>query len=337
MVSSVIKVLKKEWFLAAMLVAMGLAVIIPQVGQSGGVLHLDSVTAFGIAFVFFLHGIGLSPKALKDGMSNWRLHLFIQSATFILYPLLWVVFGQGMLALMPSALALGFCFLFVLPSTISSSVAMTAIGRGNMPGAIFNASLSSILGIFITPFLIQVFMGLEGAEIDIAASVIAISKMLLLPMIVGQLLRPMLLSYVEQHKSVVNKLDKYVILFIVFNAFSDSVAEGIWHSFSIEYVIMSVVICALVLFFIVNLMVKSARWLGFDHGDEVAAVFCGSKKTLAAGVPMAKVIFGADPRLGMILLPIMIYHPLQIFYCAVLANRYQKIAIAREQQIEANV
>lgn len=333
---SVFKLIKKEWFLVAMLFAILLAVIIPDVGKSGGRLDIDELTSIGIGLIFFLHGIGLSPKALRNGISHWRLHLFIQSATFVLYPLLWVVFGQGLLALMPSALAFGFCFLFVLPSTISSSVAMTAIGKGNMPGAIFNASLSSILGILITPLLIQVFMGLEGAEIDVMESVTSISKMLLLPMILGQLLRPFLLSGFEKHKSIIGKLDKYVILLIVFNAFSDSVAEGIWYSFSIEYVIMSVLICGLVLFFVVNLMVKSARWLGFNHEDEVAAVFCGSKKTLAAGVPMAKVIFSADPRLGMILLPIMIYHPLQIFYCAVLANRYQKKAIAREQQIEAN-
>lgn len=333
---SVFKLIKKEWFLVAMLFAILLAVIIPDVGKSGGRLDIDELTSIGIGLIFFLHGIGLSPKALRNGISHWRLHLFIQSATFVLYPLLWVVFGQGLLALMPSALAFGFCFLFVLPSTISSSVTMTAIGKGNMPGAIFNASLSSILGILITPLLIQVFMGLEGAEIDVMESVTSISKMLLLPMILGQLLRPFLLSGFEKHKSIIGKLDKYVILLIVFNAFSDSVAEGIWHSFSIEYVIMSVLICGLVLFFVVNLMVKSARWLGFNHEDEVAAVFCGSKKTLAAGVPMAKVIFSADPRLGMILLPIMIYHPLQIFYCAVLANRYQKKAIAREQQIEAN-
>ncbi|OEF25458.1 bile acid:sodium symporter family protein [Vibrio rumoiensis] len=328
MKDSVIQALKKEWFLVAMVIAMILASVIPQVGKSDGLLHLDNITGIGIALVFFLHGIGLSPKALKDGVSNWRLHLFIQSATFVVYPMLWVIFGQGMLALMPSALAFGFCFLFVLPSTISSSVAMTAIGKGNMPGAIFNASLSSILGIFITPLLIQVFMGFEGLHLDIMDSITSISKMLLLPMILGQVLRPLLLSTFEKHKNIVGKLDKYVILLIVFNAFSDSVAEGIWHSFSIEYVLMSVLICCVVLAFIVQLMVWSAKRFGFDHADEVAAVFCGSKKTLAAGVPMAKVIFGADPRLGMILLPIMIYHPLQIFYCAVLANRYQKKALS---------
>ncbi|HBV77129.1 MULTISPECIES: bile acid:sodium symporter family protein [Vibrio] len=325
---SVINILKKEWFLACMVVAIVLAALIPQVGQSDGILHLNKVTDIGIALVFFLHGIGLSPQALKNGVSNWKLHLFVQCATFVIYPMLWVIFGQGMLSIMPHALAFGFCFLFVLPSTISSSVAMTAIGKGNIPGAIFNASLSSILGIVITPLLIQLFMGFEGVQLDIMSSVMSISKMLLLPMIIGQVLRPLLLSTFEKHKNIVNKLDKYVILLIVFNAFSDSVSEGVWHSFSFEYVAMSVLICSVVLVSIVQLMVWTTKRLGFSHADEVAAVFCGSKKTLAAGIPMAKVIFGSDPRLGMILLPIMIYHPLQIFYCAVLANRYQKKAFA---------
>lgn len=315
-----------------MVIAMILAVLIPEFGRSGGILHLDDVTGMGIALVFFLHGIALSPKALKDGVSNWRLHLFIQAATFVVYPLLWVIFGHGMQSIMPTALAFGFCFLFVLPSTISSSVAMTAIGRGNMPGAIFNASLSSILGVFITPFLIQFFMGLQGAQLNMMDSVLSISKLLLLPMVLGQVLRPLLFSWIEKHKKVVGKADKYVILLIIYNAFSDSVSDGIWHNFSIDYLIMSLAICMVVLFSIIHLMRWGAKFFGFDHADEVAAVFCGSKKTLAAGIPMAKVIFGADPRLGMILLPIMIYHPLQIFYCAILANRYQKHALELESK-----
>ncbi len=331
-VINILSVIKKEWFLVAMVIAMILAVLIPEFGRSGGILHLDDVTGMGIALVFFLHGIALSPKALKDGVSNWRLHLFIQAATFVVYPLLWVIFGHGMQSIMPTALAFGFCFLFVLPSTISSSVAMTAIGRGNMPGAIFNASLSSILGVFITPFLIQFFMGLQGAQLNMMDSVLSISKLLLLPMVLGQVLRPLLFSWIEKHKKVVGKADKYVILLIIYNAFSDSVSDGIWHNFSIDYLIMSLAICMVVLFSIIHLMRWGAKFFGFDHADEVAAVFCGSKKTLAAGIPMAKVIFGADPRLGMILLPIMIYHPLQIFYCAILANRYQKHALELESK-----
>lgn len=320
----IIKVLKKEWFLVGMLVAIALATITPDLGRSGGVLHLGSLTSVGVAIVFFLHGLGLSPQAIKEGLANWRLHIFIQSATFIVYPLLWVIFGSAFLTYMPAALAFGFCYLFVLPSTISSSVAMTSVGKGNVPGAIFNASLSSILGVLFTPLLIQLFMGFEGAQLDLMDSVLSITQMLLLPMIAGQLLRPYLLEFAQKHKSVVNKIDKYVILLIVYSAFCDSVAKGIWGEFSIGLLATSIVLCVVCLLVVVHSLQWIARRSKFERADEVAVVFCGTKKTLAAGVPMAKVIFGADPNLGMILLPIMLYHPMQIFYCAVLANRYAK-------------
>ncbi|GLS90742.1 transporter [Psychromonas marina] len=318
----IINKLKKEWFLVGMVLAIGLAALSADVGRTGGLIHLDKLTGIGVALVFFLHGLGLSPSAIKAGISNWRLHIYIQLATFLAYPLLWVVFGDLLLAYMPSALAFGFCYLFVLPSTISSSVAMTSVGKGNVPGAIFNASLSSILGILITPLLIQLFMGFEGAKLDLMESVISIGKLLLLPMIVGQLARPLLLSFAEKHKAVVNKVDKYVILLIVYNAFCDSVANGIWHSFSLQLLLSSIVICSVVLLVMVHLVQWGARRCQFILADEVAAVFCGTKKTLAAGIPMATVIFGSDPNLGMLLLPIMLYHPIQIFYCAILASRY---------------
>jgi sodium/bile acid cotransporter 7 len=323
---NLINKLKSEWFLVGMVVAIGLATLTPDVGRSGGFVHLDKLTGIGVAIVFFLHGLGLSPQAIKAGVSHWRLHLFIQLATFALYPALWLVLGDAFLAYMPPALAFGFCYLFVLPSTISSSVAMTSVGKGNVPGAIFNASLSSILGVFITPLFIRLFMGFEGVELDLMASVFAIAKLLLLPMIAGQLARPLLLAFVTQHKAVVNKLDKWVILLIVYNAFCDSVANGIWQEFSLGLLTTSVLVCCVVLLFMVHLLQWGARQSGFELPDEVAAVFCGTKKTLAAGVPMAKVIFGADPTLGMILLPIMLYHPIQIFYCAVMANRYARQA-----------
>ncbi len=319
-----ITVIKKEWFLVGMVLAIVLALIIPDVGKSAGVLHLDVLTGLGIAAIFFLHGLGMSPKAIKEGVSNWRLHLFVQSATFIAYPILWLLFGNVFHAMMPSALAFGFCYLFVLPSTISSSVAMTSIAKGNVPGAIFNASLSGVLGVFITPFLIQIFMGLDGVEMDLMATVISIAKLLLLPMVIGQLLRPLLVDAANRHKAVVNKVDKVVILFIVFNAFSDSVAEGIWQGFSMLPLVLAVTLSFGILLLAAHTITKVAKWCSFDKEDEIAAVFCGTKKTLAAGVPMAKVIFGADPNLGMLLLPIMFYHPIQIFYCAILANRYAK-------------
>ncbi|ELO4021822.1 bile acid:sodium symporter family protein [Vibrio fluvialis] len=321
---NVLAKLKKEWFLVGMVVAIALATVTSEFGRSGGVIHLDQLTGIGIAIVFFLHGLGLSPQAIKAGLTNWRLHVYIQMATFVVYPILWVIFGEAFLAYMPSALAFGFCYLLVLPSTISSSVAMTSVGKGNVPGAIFNASLSSILGVFITPLLIQLFMGFEGVQLDLLDSVISISKLLLLPMIAGQIMRPYLVEWVDRHKAVVNKVDKYVILLIVYNAFCDSVVNGIWSEFSVGLLATSIIICTVILLVMVHLIQWGARRTKFTLPDEVAAVFCGTKKTLAAGIPMAKVIFGADPSLGMILLPIMLYHPIQIFYCAVLANRYAR-------------
>ncbi|TRN22254.1 bile acid:sodium symporter family protein [Vibrio furnissii] len=321
---NVLAKIKKEWFLVGMVVAILLATVTSEFGRSGGMIHLDQLTGVGVAIVFFLHGLGLSPQAIKAGVTNWRLHIYIQIATFVVYPILWVIFGEAFLAYMPAALAFGFCYLLVLPSTISSSVAMTSVGKGNVPGAIFNASLSSILGVFITPLLIQLFMGFEGVQLDLLDSVISISKLLLLPMIVGQLMRPYLVAWVDRHKAVVNKVDKYVILLIVYNAFCDSVVNGIWSEFSMGLLISSIAICTVILLFMVHLIQWGARRTKFTLPDEVAAVFCGTKKTLAAGIPMAKVIFGADPSLGMILLPIMLYHPIQIFYCAVLANRYAR-------------
>ncbi len=321
---NVLAKLKKEWFLVGMVVAIALATVTSELGRSGGVIHLDQLTGIGIAIVFFLHGLGLSPQAIKAGLTNWRLHVYIQMATFVVYPILWVIFGEAFLAYMPSALAFGFCYLLVLPSTISSSVAMTSVGKGNVPGAIFNDSLSSILGVFITPLLIQLFMGFEGVQLDLLDSVISISKLLLLPMIAGQIMRPYLVAWVDRHKAVVNKVDKYVILLIVYNAFCDSVVNGIWSEFSVGLLATSIIICTVILLVMVHLIQWGARRTKFTLPDEVAAVFCGTKKTLAAGIPMAKVIFGADPSLGMILLPIMLYHPIQIFYCAVLANRYAR-------------
>ncbi|PSU33915.1 bile acid:sodium symporter [Photobacterium lutimaris] len=331
-IKRVINYFKKEWFLTGMLTAVALAALMPSVGQSGGILHLDQVTAVGIAIIFFLHGVGMSPQAIKAGITNWKLHLFVQSATFIAYPLLWLIFGNMFHAMMPAALAFGFCYLFVLPSTISSSVAMTSAAKGNVPGAIFNASLSSVLGVLITPLLIQWFMGMEGVEMDIIDTVVSISSMLLLPMIVGQLLRPVLLKLLEKRKSIINKIDKWVILLIVFNAFSDSVKDGIWSDFALSTLAMTLLFTTLILLLVVHSMQWIARKAGFNREDEIAAVFCGTKKTLAAGVPMAKVIFGANPMLGMMLLPIMFYHQIQIFYCAILANRY-----AKESEQEAQV
>ncbi|WP_394244719.1 bile acid:sodium symporter family protein [Vibrio astriarenae] len=320
----IINKIKQQWFILGMILAIIFSVKTSPVGSSGGLLHLDIVTSLGIALVFLLHGLNLSRKDIAAGMTNWRLHGFIQSTTFVVYPLLWLIFGQLFSLHMPSALAIGFCYLLVLPSTISSSVAMTSIAKGNVPGAIFNASLSSILGVFITPLLIFVLVGIEGESGDAIGTIVSVAKLLILPMVIGQLLRPILKDWLARNKQIINKIDKIVIILIVYNVFCDSIESNIWSQFSLTLLLSSVVLCFVLLLAMVHLVQWSAKKVGFNRQDEIAAVFCGTKKTLAAGVPMAKVIFANDPSLGMILLPIMLYHPIQIFYCAVLADRYAK-------------
>jgi len=316
--------IKKEWFLTGMLVAVILGALFSEFGKRGGILHLELITQWGIALIFFLHGVSLSPQAIKKGIKNMPLHIATQCGTWVLYPLLWVVFGGIMLNSFPQPLAFGFCYLFVLPSTISSSVALTAIGGGNVPGAVFNASLSSLLGVFLTPFLIQFFLSVSGVRIEILPTIISIIQLLIVPMVLGQILRSRLVDFVKQHKNITSKVDKVVILLIVFSAFADSVAHGIWRHFNLSTLIFSFILCCAILFFITWFLTKVAHLLGFNLPDEIAMVFCGTKKTLAAGIPMAQVIFDGNPHLGMILVPIMLYHPTQIFYCTILANRYAK-------------
>lgn len=316
-----ISLIKKEWFLVGMLVAIGLSVVLPHLGASHGVLHLEQVTQWGIALIFFLHGVNLSPKDIRKGLGSWQLHMFIQAATFVIYPLIWIVLGQWFESFLPQALAFGFCYLLILPSTISSSVAMTAIAGGNVPGAIFNASLSSVLGIFLTPLFVQLFIGVSGSHMNVGETVVHIASLLLLPMIVGQIARPFIGQWLSKYKSFTGKLDKWVILLIVYNAFCDSVVRGIWHDFDLTTLLTVIALCFVILMVMIALLKGLANVLGFSPADQAAGLFCGTKKTLAAGVPMAKVIFGASPMLGMLLLPIMIYHPLQIFICALLANK----------------
>ncbi|MCG6227357.1 bile acid:sodium symporter family protein [Vibrio furnissii] len=316
--------IKKEWFLLGMLSAIALSFLSPEVGRSGGWLQLDKFTQLGIAVIFFLHGIHLSPAKLKQGISNWPLHLLIQLTTFVVYPLIWVVSANGLNAIFPSALALGFCYLFALPGTVSSSVAMTSLAKGNVPGAIFNASLSSVIGVALTPLLLELLTGEASESMPLIETILSITKIILVPMIIGQLSRPLLSSILNNYRNVINRIDKLVIIFIVFNAFSDAVVEDVWKSFSLSTLSLCIIVCLVVIFFITHFIRRTAQYFNMHRDDEIAALFCGTKKTLSAGIPMAKVIFSANPNLGMILLPIMLYHPIQLFYCSVIARKYEK-------------
>jgi solute carrier family 10 (sodium/bile acid cotransporter), member 7 len=325
MLANRMKKLAKDWFLFGMISAVILATLFPDIGRSGGTMHADIASNVGIFLVFLFHGVGLSTESMKKGLSNWRLHLMVQSMTYVVFPLLWLVMNALIGRFVPEYLMLGFLYLCALPSTISSSVAMTAIGKGNVPGAIFNATLSSLLGIFLTPLIISLALETSGGEgLSLMDAMINIAVLLFLPFVLGQLLRPVIGRWFSRYKKYINNFDKGVILMLVYASFCDSVKGGLWTNYGLGTIALTMVGAAFILFIVLGISTFAARRFGFNKEDEVAAVFCGSKKTLASGVPMAKLLFGAHPGLGVIVLPIMFYHQIQLFTCSILAERYAR-------------
>jgi sodium/bile acid cotransporter 7 len=313
---------KPDWFLLGMVAATTLAWAFPGPGAAGGWMHPELVTKLGVALIFFLHGVALSFSALRAGALNWRLHALVQSSTFLLFPLLGLGLNAALDGHASPELKLGLFYLCALPSTVSSSVAMTAAARGNVAGAVFNATLSSLIGIFLTPLWIAVVLKTGGQTQPLGPVILDLVRWLVLPLAIGQALRPWLGKFAHRHKTKINIVDRATILLLVYTSFCDSFRQGVWSGHGVTLLGL-VVLLSLVLFAIAMLLTGgAARALDFARADRIAAMFCGSKKTLASGVPMAKLIFGAHPAIGMILLPIMIYHPLQLVICGVLAQRW---------------
>lgn len=317
---------KPDWFLLGMVAVTALAWAFPDPGAPGGWMHPELLTKLGVALIFFLHGLLLSFAALRAGALNWRLHAMVQGCTYLLFPLLGIVLTVALRDRLAADLNLGLFFLCALPSTVSSSVAMTAAARGNVAGAVFNATLSSLIGIVVTPLWIAWVMKTSGEARPIGPVVLDLLRWLVLPLAVGQLLRPWLGAWAQRHKKRVQLIDRLTILLLVYTSFCDSFKQGVWSGHGTAQVILISLVC-LALFVAVMFATSAiATALGFTREDRIAAIFCGSKKTLASGVPMAKLIFGAHPGLGLILLPIMIYHPLQLIVCGVLAQRWGREA-----------
>ncbi|HWI55966.1 MAG TPA: bile acid:sodium symporter family protein [Bacillota bacterium] len=322
---------KLDGFLIGMAVAVGLAWLFPNPGAHGGALHPELLNKLGIALIFFLHGLALSFAALKAGTLRWPLHLVVQVCTFGLFPalgllLLWLVGGQ----LAPD-LKLGFFYLCALPSTVSSSVAMTATARGNVPAAVFNATLSSLLGVFLTPFWMGWMLQRAGHPMPLGKVLLDLVTWLVLPLALGQLCRPWLGVWAARNKQRISLVDRATILLLVYTSFCDSMKWGVWSGQGVGTALLTLVGSALIFYIVFSLVGFICDRLAFPAEDKIAAVFCGSKKTLASGIPMAQLIFSSHPGLSLILLPILIYHPLQLVICGTLAQKWARAYPGRPQ------
>lgn len=313
-----LKTLGLDWYIAAIVGMVVLASLLPARGEAAPIVA--NLTKVGIAAVFFLHGAKLSPDAVVKGLLHWRLHGAVLATTFLLWPAVGLAASQLPSWIAPVALAPGLVYLACLPSTIQSAIGFTVIARGNVAAAVCGASVSNLLGMVATPLLVGLLMGAEGGALSFA-SFEAILLQLLAPFVAGQLLRRWIGGFVQTHGQRLGLVDRFSILLVVYNAFSGAVVAGIWSKVSAVDLARIIVVCLVLLALSLGFMIWLARARGFSKEDEIAMAFAGCNKSLAAGVPMAGVLFPAA-TVGFVLLPVMLYHQFQLMLCAILAQRY---------------
>jgi sodium/bile acid cotransporter 7 len=309
--------LRIDPYILALLVTVGVASLLPARGiWAVGFGHLTTVA---IGFLFFLYGARLSTREALDGLRHWRLHGLVLACTYVLFPLLGLLCRLLVPHVLTPELYAGVLFLCFLPSTVQSSIAFTSIARGNVAAAICSASFSNLIGIVLTPLLVTVFL-VSGGGVSFD-SVRDIVLQLLVPFVAGQVLRRWIGGFITKHKKVLGYVDRGSILLVVYTAFSEGVVAGIWGRLSLVSLALLLAVNAALLAVVLVSTTVLARRLRFSRPDEIAIVFCGSKKSLASGLPMASVLFPAG-TVGLVVLPLMLFHQMQLMVCAWLARRY---------------
>lgn len=302
-------------YLLLLLSTVALASLFPLRGAVGEIA--GGVADGAIALLFFLHGAKLSREAVLNGTRAWRLHLTVACLTFVAFPILGLCVRE--IHGLEPALATGLLFLTLLPSTVQSSIAFTAIARGNVAAAVCSASFSNLAGIFITPVLTGLFITGKARGFS-ADPIVTISVQLLLPFLAGHLLQPWIGGFVQRHKKVLGYTDRGSILLVVYSAFGAAVLDGLWSKVTWGELALIATLSLAVLAAIMTIGSLAARLLGCSQEDRVVILFCGSKKSLATGVPLAGVLFPAT-QVGAIILPLLFFHQIQLMVCAVLARK----------------
>lgn len=317
---------RPDRFTMALMATVLLASLLPARGGFAPVV--DNVGRAAIILLFFLHGAMLAREAVVESLGHWRLHLMVLASTFLLFPLIGLALGPLSGRLIEPDLYTGILFLCCLPSTVQSSIAFTAIARGNVPVAICAASASNLFGIVLTPLLTGLLLARQsGVSFDAVGSIVGT---ILLPFAAGQLFHTRIGGWLKARKPLTSLVDRGSILIMVYAAFGKAVIEGIWHMVSLGDLIVLTLVCALILAVVMVILRQVARLARLSRADEIALFFCGSKKSLVSGVPMASVLFPGAAA-GAIVLPLMIFHQIQLIVCAVIARAYERRAMAEQQ------
>lgn len=311
-----------DGFITGILLMILLAKLIPGIGHDGSLIELSKVIKGGIALLFFFYGLKLSPEKLKNDLSNWKLHLIIQLVTFIVFPLLLLMFYPFFKGSEQEILWLAVFFLAALPSTVSSSVVMVSIAGGNIPSAIFNASISGVIGIILTPAWMGLFLDQQADTFAFGEVILDLVIQILIPVSLGLFMHRYWGNWANRHKKKISLFDKSVILAIVYRSFSDSFLNGIFSSIpGHSLIVLSG--CVIALFFVTFEGTKLlTKLLHFNREDRITVIFCGSKKSLVHGSVMVGVLFAGSTVGSLFLVPVMIYHAFQLFYISIVARRY---------------
>jgi solute carrier family 10 (sodium/bile acid cotransporter), member 7 len=304
-------------YIACIVGMVVLATLLPAHGSGTGVARGATIAA--IALLFFLHGARLAPKAALAGARHWRLHIVVLLSTFVLFPAIGLAIRAAWPHLLTAPLWTGLLLLCMLPSTVQSSIAFTSIARGNVPAALCAATASNLLGIVLTPLLAGFLLSAQGGFSLHALGDIVLQ--LLLPFAAGQAARPLIGEWAARNKTLLSLVDRGSILLVVYAAFSEGVTQGIWHQLDVTRLGTLLAVDAVLLGAVLTITTFGSRLLGFSRADEITIVFCGSKKSLASGLPMASVLL-AGQSVGLIVLPLMLFHQIQLMACAALARRY---------------
>jgi solute carrier family 10 (sodium/bile acid cotransporter), member 7 len=311
-----------NWFLYGLLGAVVLATLTPGFGARGGPLQPELISKLGVALIFASQGLLLSLSALRDGTLSWRTHVVVQGTTFVFFPLLGLLLLLLDVALLPVDLRLGVFYLCALPSTLSSAVALTAAAKGNTPVAALNATVSNVLGIAITPLWVGIAMPASGQALELGDRIVDLLLWLGVPFLLGHWLRPWFGAWAGRRKSQLLAIDQAIVLVLVYTSFCDSIRARLWNTSSVSLLVGAALAAAALLVLSMAFIHWVTKALAFAAPERIAALFCGSHKTLATGVPMAALLFGSRPQAATWLLPLMIYHPLQLVVGAWLANRF---------------
>ncbi|WP_158841215.1 bile acid:sodium symporter family protein [Polaribacter sp. L3A8] len=313
--------IKIDKFVVSIIIVILIAYIFPQWGTQESEIPINTISSIGISLIFFFYGLKLSPSKLKEGLKNWKLHILVQLSTFLIFPLLVLLLHPFIQNEEQETIWLAFFFLAALPSTVSSSVVMVSMAKGNIPAAIFNASISGIIGIAITPLWMGLFVNEIQTDFNFTDIYLKLMLQIIVPVVIGLLLQRFLGAFVQKHSSKLTIFDKSIILLIIYKSFAESFERNIFSA--VSFLDLSIILVGVMLLFSTAFYLTGflSKKINLNREDQITAQFCGTKKSLVHGTVFSKILFGNMATIGIILLPLMLFHATQILIISIVATK----------------